>query len=30
MQKRNQEAEKNQIAGQVKQLIALNKIEKDE
>jgi Uncharacterized protein conserved in bacteria (DUF2058). len=28
--KRNQEAEKNQIAGQVKQLIALNKIEKDE
>ncbi|HIF17915.1 MAG TPA: DUF2058 domain-containing protein [Cycloclasticus sp.] len=28
--KRNQEAEKNQIAGQVKQLIALNKIEKDD
>jgi len=29
-EKRNQEAEKNQIAGQIKQLITLNKLEKDD
>lgn len=29
-EKRNQEAEKKQVAGQIKQLIALNKLEKDD